>query len=176
MPITLKIDTGGFSAKIANYEKKAVKEIAKELNIFGFKSVNDAKRMAPVDEGHLVRSISFDPASEAKLKVSVVVAADYAAYVEFGTRTFAAAYVASLPANWQQYAATFKGKGGGSYNDFIFRLKEWVIRKGIATGDDVDNVAYLIAKKILRNGIRPHPFLYPSITKNLIELKKRFNA
>ncbi len=174
--ITLKIDTRKVDAKLSNAKKSIAPLMAKELNRFAINTVNDAKRLTPVDEGFLRNAISFNPASEGKLLTEVVVAANYAAYIEWGTKQFSAAYIATLPSDWQAYAATFKGKSGGSYADFILRITDWVKRKGIATGKDINQAAYLIAKKILRDGIPAKPFLYPSVIKNFAELKKRLNS
>lgn len=173
MPITINIESNAFTAKVKKFESDTIKKVADVLNGFAIKTVADAKRNCPIDEGFLARSISANNATPAKLDVSIVVAANYAPFIEFGTRRFAAQYVASLPPLWQQYAASFKGKAGGSYNDFILRITDWVKRKGIAKGDDIDQIAYLIARKILREGIRPQPFLFPAVQKNLIELKTR---
>ncbi len=166
--ITIKIDTKGVEAKLDKAKKDIGVNMSNELNRWALLTQADAKRLTPVDEGHLRNSIGVNRAEPNNLKASVIVAANYAAYIEFGTRSFAAAYVASLPSNWQQYAATFRGKTGATYNDFIFRLMGWMKRKGID-----ENAAYVIARKILRNGIRPQPFLFPAVQKNLLELEKR---
>lgn len=168
--ITININSKGLEAKLEKAKKELAVTMSNELTRFSVLTERDAKNLAPVDEGFLRRSIQSVPSTPQTLKTSVVVAANYAAYIEFGTKSFAAAYVATLPANWQQYAATFKG-GGGSYSDFILRLMGWMKRKGID-----ENAAYLIARKILRTGIRPQPFLFPAVQKNVIELKKRLNA
>jgi len=94
---------------------------------------------------------------------AVVAAQKYAAYIEFGTRKFAAEYVASLPNEWQAYAATFKSRGGGgTARDFWKSIQAWGNRKGLEPSH-----IYFTYKKILRDGIRPKPFLYPSVNKNL---------
>lgn len=166
--ITIKVDTKGLEAKLEKAKNEIPKTMAKELNIWAYGTVNDAKRLCPVDEGFLRNSISPVLATPTELKSSVVVAANYGAFIEFGTRSFSAAYVSSLPQDWQQYAASFKGKTGGSYNDFIVRLVGWMKRKSIDP-----KAAYLIAKKILRFGIRPRPFVFPAVQKNTLELKNR---
>lgn len=193
MPLTISIE-GDISKSLAGINKKVHGIIDNELNSFGLDTVAMAKSLCPVDEGFLRNSITFD---KFPLAVEIIVAADYAAFVEFGTRRFAAAYVASLPATWQQYAASFKGRGGGDFKDFLLRITEWVHRKGLGSGfvgkiglagsystktrkriggksaqaNEDRQVAYIIALSILRNGIRPHPFLYPSITANTIKLQ-----
>ena len=175
--------TGDFEGKLNNLEEKVKKIVDDELNAFGLETVSMAKTLAPVDEGFLRNSITFE---KQPLSVEIVVAANYAAYLEFGTRGFAAAYVSSLPPDWQAFAAQFKGKGGGDYYDFLNNILDWVMRKGIAnrysvktkkaikiklgSGSEDENrlaeVAYAIALSILRKGIKPHPFLYPAIEKN----------
>ena len=184
-----KFEIKGADAAIKRTEelvKKARANAQDALNAFGLNVERDAKRLAPGDEGHLRGSINYKPGN---LSVTVTVGVNYAAYLEFGTRKFAAKYVATLPADWQSYAATFKGKGTGSMDEFIQNIMEWVRRKGIGadiTGsgnvsssrsslDKQQQAAYWIALNILQNGIRPHPFLYPAIyqTGHLKELKKK---
>lgn len=168
MGITVTINTKGVEAKLNKAEKDVSNLMMGELNRFGLLTEGDARRNAPMDEGFLKGKIQHQPATLQNLKVTITVACNYASYLEFGTRSFAAAYVASLPANWQAYAATFKGAAGGSYDDFILRLMGWMRRKGIN-----EKAAYPIAKKILRYGIRPRPYLFPSVRKNEEILKQR---
>lgn len=154
--------------------------INRELNSFGLNTVNDAKRFAPADEGTLRGKIFY---KKEDLKVTVTVGVNYAAYLEFGTRKFAAAYVSSLPADWQTFAAKFKGPGGGTFEELVMRITEWVKRKGIGHTFNVathrrDRIgkqtaavtdyatAYEIAHYIMIVGIRPHPYLYPAYDKN----------
>ena len=96
-----------------------------------------------------------------KLTASVVVSANYAAYIEFGTRKFAAEYVGSLPSEWDKMAGQSKGSAGGSFHDLLVAIRQWCKDRGI------DNkLAYPIARKIVIKGIRPQPYLYPAVTKN----------
>ena len=191
-----KLDiTGDIKGIIKEKTKRLLQEVEDAVNDFGQDTVNDAKRLAPVNEGFLRNAISYVPVKSGSslIEVEIVVAADYAAYVEFGTRKFAAQYVATLPSEWQTFAAQFKGPGGGSFDEFVMRLTRWVLKKGIGKTQNVttrktDRVgkqsakttaeadAYAIALYIMRNGIRPHPFLYPAVTKNKIELFKRIKA
>lgn len=162
----------------------------KELDSFGLNTVNDAKRLAPDDEGILKGSISY---KKDNLRVTITVGVNYAAFLEFGTRKFAAAYVSSLPPDWQTFAATFKGKGGGSFEELVMRITEWVKRKGIGKTFNVathrrDKIgkqtaavtdyatAYEIAHYILITGIRPQPFLFPAYEKNRIVLVANLKA
>ncbi len=166
---------------------KFEEDITDELAAFGADVARDAKQLAPVDEGFLRNSIGFDAKT---LSVEIFANCDYAAYLEFGTRKFAARYVATLPQDWQTFAAQYKGpSGSGDIWEFLLRLTQWVHRKGIAgtystktqkrTGakagrfnEDFD-AAFGIALYILRNGIRPHPFMFPAVEKNRPKLLER---
>lgn len=132
-----------------------------------------AKTLAPKDMGLLAGSISADLSRP--LDKRVTVNANYGPFVEFGTGKYAAAYVATLPATWREYAARFKGKTGGGLDAMFLAILEWVKRKGIIgltksgsrrKGKKADaeayDVAYVITIAILRNGIHPHPFLFPA--------------
>lgn len=162
----------------ANIEK----DVVNELKAFGMATVQDAIRLAPTDEGHLRSSITYTLTKNGNnWDVEIVVATNYAAYLEFGTRKFAAAYVSSLPPDWQSFAAQFKGgTPGGSIEEMLQRITAWVMRKGFAayqtkSGNNSksknsiqaqESAAYIIALRILQNGVRAHPFLYPAVMRN----------
>lgn len=177
--------------EIRNVPKNAAKQIEAQLRGFGEDVVREAKTLAPVDEGHLKSSISYKlTGANSMWTVEIVVATDYAAYLEFGTRKYAQRYVSTLPKDWQTYAATFKGKSGsGSMEQMVDRIMAWVKRKGFAAErtrggnasrskrsvDKQENVAYIIALRILQNGIRAHPFLFPAVRDNKPLLIKALN-
>ena len=150
----------------------------------------EAKELAPVDEGALRRSIFFKLGVNG---VTIGASADYAGYIEFGTRKFAAAYVSTLPPEWQQFAASLKGKGTGTFEQFVESLVRWVKMKGIGatynvgtrrrnrvggkTAKEMDyDTAYAIARHILIHGIRPQPFMYPAVNNNLPQLYKELGV
>jgi hypothetical protein len=192
-----KIELKGMDEVLKQLDVGIMKqEIKLELEAFGEDVERDAKLLAPVDENYLKGAI-YHKATEINTMIGMEVGckADYAAYMEFGTRKFAAAYVATLPPDWQAFAAQYKGKGsGGSFNDFVMAIMAWVERKGIgslktksgnksksaASYEAMQQAAYWIALNIIQNGVKPHPFLYPAVTKNtkpLIDrLRKLFNA
>jgi hypothetical protein len=199
---------GGFTFKVEGFEqaKKRLdpanlkKEINAVLKAFGENVARDAKQLVPVDEGFLKGQINSNPTD---LNVEIVVNADYAAYVEFGTRGFAEKYVATLPTEWKEFAAKYKGPGGGSFDELVMRIFEWVKRKGIkpqpkqAVQEDnyrngrlINNnrkpkkvskeegqqqLAYAIAVKIVREGVKPKPFLYPAYEKHRKQLLDDLN-
>lgn len=162
--ISLKIT--GVEAAIKRLEakqKSIEQDIQDELNAWALETVTLAKQLAPVHEGQLRQSIN--PLFENN-KASITVNTFYAAYIEFGTRKFAASYISSLPAEWEQFAAQFKG-GGGSFIELVKNITEWVRLKGID-----QKAAYPIALKILRDGIKPQPYLYPAVQQTTPDLIK----
>lgn len=187
--ITIKLK--GFDKTIKDVQKLATdtnKNAKTALVSFGKNVETQAKRDAPADEGKLKASINsvFDNKT---FTVKITVATDYAAYQEFGTRKFAAAYVGTLPQEWRTYAATFKGKTGGSMDEFIQSIMAWVKRKGIGADmtksgnvsssasslEKQQQAAYWIAINILQNGIKPKKFLYEAVKDNLPKLQSDFN-
>lgn len=162
--------------------KKFGQDIADELNEFADGVFRDANQLAPVDEAALKAAIYAERVKDINnLFVEVGCHINYAAYMEFGTRKYAAQYVATLPADWQTFATRYKGPGGGSFAEFIIAITAWVKRKGFAaqvtkSGNKSKSkssqlaeqqAAYVIARSILRNGVKPHPFLFPAVEKNL---------
>lgn len=201
-----KIDIKGDIDGIFKEQTRKIKDqVQNELNKFGLSTVNDAKRLAPVYESQLRQHITFVPrVKDSLIEVDIIAATNYAAYVEYGTGPMAAKYVATLPKDWQAFAKRYKGKGGGSYDEFLMRIFNWVKKKKLTLnpkqyeqGDSytktgklrkprkrkkVDKekgqqqLAYLIAKKIMREGIKPQPFLFPAISTNRIKLIKNLKA
>ncbi|CAB4148512.1 Bacteriophage HK97-gp10, putative tail-component [uncultured Caudovirales phage] len=191
----MELQVKGLDTLIKKFDKLAKDakvEVQAELNAWADATSTNAKSLVSAnssDEGALLRSISplYGDGT-----ASVVASAKYAAYIEFGTRKYAAAYVSTLPADWQAYAATFKGKAGGDYYDFLNAILDWVQRKGItarysvktkkrlrnskADDERLVEAAQAIALSILRNGIQAKPFLYPSVNKTLPTLKKKLRA
>lgn len=184
---------------------KAEAETRVALLDFASNVTKDAKTSAPANEGYLRNSIH---SSIVGMVSKVTVTANYAAYLEFGTRKFAAKYVATLPQDWQTYAALFKGSGGGTFDQFLQDLLQWVKAKGLRLnpkqfeqGDSFttsgtlrqnrkakkqtilegqQQLAYVIALKIMVEGIRAQPFLYPAVVKHtpklIDDIKKVFDV
>ena len=190
----LSIKLNGLDNLIATVEKtakRAESETKVALTKFAKNTETEAKRLAPANEARLRNSIN---GTVDGFTAKITVTADYAAYLEFGTRKFAARYVATLPQDWQSYAATFRGKGGGTFDQFIQDIMQWVRQKGIgglktksgrtseskSSLDAMQQAAYAIALNILQNGIRPQPFVYPAVTKNTpvleADIKKVFTV
>lgn len=155
----------GLDKALAKFDvKKYEQQIQQCFDKFGLRVELQAKQNVPVDEGRLKNSIFQEPS---RLSSTVGASVNYAAFVEFGTRSFAAEYVSSLPSDWQVYAAQARGAGFGSFTEFVSRLMGWCKRHGIS-----DKAAYPIALKILRNGSPAQPFLYPAFNKAKDQLLK----
>lgn len=167
----MNIEVKGLDATLKKFERLATQskgDIQAALNDFADRTASDAKRLAPADEGKLRQSIS---PVYGDLQGGVVANINNAAYLEFGTRKFAAQYVSTLPNDWQQVAERYKGGSGGTFVEMLKAIKDWCKRKGID-----DKAAYVIARKILIQGIAPRPYIYPSINKNIPQLKKDIQA
>jgi len=170
--ITVKADgIEAVMAKFKSYSVSAQIGINGALEEWANAVSRDAKllvRANSANNGALLNSIHPDHGNGF---ASVTASIKYAAYIEFGTRKFAASYVGSLPPDWSSYANTFKGKAGGSFKDMLLNIMQWCKDKGIDK-----KAAYPIARSILINGIRPRPFLYPSVNKNLPLLMQDIKA
>ena len=169
--IKLKIDGIDKTLKdISDKYKNLEPEIQASMDAFAYNVQAEAKSIVSSnssDTGKLANSIQIDTGEG--LAMSIYSSVEYAAYIEFGTRKYAEAYVATLPQEWSSFAATFKGKGnGGSFNDMIINLIKWAQ----STGKIDPKNAYALAKKILIQGIPARPFLRPAIENNLTLLKE----
>ena len=164
----IKIEAKGFDGlkkKFDTLSKEGKANVQSALNDWADSVSQDAIKLAPSDESNLRASIHPNYGNGF---ASVTATAKYAAYIEFGTRKFATAYVSSLPQDWATYAATFKGPSGGTFKEFVKSLMAW----GERTGKLDPKYAYVAALKILRDGIKQQPFLYPSVNKNTPQLIK----
>lgn len=128
--------------------------------------------------GGLIGSQTTSPFNDGSfIGFEVLNTAPYAPFVEFGTGARA-----KVPADWADYAATFKGKSLGQGGDTFFQsIVKWVRAKGLSGRYSVktrrrlgkkdtkeredEAVAWPIYISILKNGSYPHPFLYPAYMK-----------
>jgi hypothetical protein len=170
--------------------KVAKQEVFEAYQDFAFATEIEAKQLAPTNDGKLRGSIKGAASIKGDLVIAgITVDVFYAAYVEFGTRKFAAAHVSKLPADWQAFAAQYKGKAGGTIDQLLMNLVQWVKSKGFAayttkSGNKSnsknsmqaqESAAYIIARSILINGIKAQPYLYPAVTNQMEKLKENLN-
>ena len=165
--------------------KNLIATINEELGKYANNIVSDAKQNIKANgtsnNGFLINSIGWT--QEKDLEIEVFAGMPYAPFIEFGTKGYAAKYVSSLPKEWQDFAKQFKGeKQGGTFDKMIDDLSQWVKERGIAGEYSVKTkkrkgnflkqaledrqTAYVLAKWILINGIKPKPYLYPAVVKN----------
>ncbi len=141
--------------------------------------VAEAKQSAPADLGQIRQGIGKNTVNgTGRMQVEVFANAPHSAYMEFGTGP-----LVDVPEDMTEMAAQFQGVSNGNFADFITALTDWVKRHGAAYGTaysikthkrvgnkqantDADTqAAWAIARFILKNGLKPHPFLYPAWLK-----------
>lgn len=121
--------TGNVSNGLDKITDQVKQIINDELYGFALETVSDAKQNVnsngTIDNGFLINSIASNVYPD-QLSVEIIVAAYYAAFIEFGTGQFAAAYVSALPIEIQEYAMTFfvNGKGRLPARPFLFPALE----------------------------------------------------
>ncbi len=134
--------------------------------------VLEAKQSAPADLGKIRQGIGKEQDGNT---VRIFCNAPEAIFQEFGTGP-----MVDVPARFSDVAMAGKNSGSGTWADFIIALTGWISRHGLlntysvkthrasfkASKDQNEQLAYAIAKKILRDGLKPQPFLYPALINN----------
>lgn len=130
-------------------------EMASVANDF----VNGAVAAAPVDQGLLKNSITFDRIGS--MNYRVVSAAEQSPYIEFGTRSRV-----KVPSGLQAYAAQFRQKTGRKgAKKAIF---DWCKRKGLP-----QDAWFPIFISIMTNGIEAKPFFFPQLPIAQVKLSSQ---
>lgn len=171
-------------AKLSTLPKRVQTELKTELKLSAEAIRRNAIKDAPADQGKLRNSIVVTTNSD--VSYSVVVQNNYAAYMEFGTKS-----KTKIPAELSAYAAQFRGKGAATGINPIDALEAWVRRKGIAGTYSVKSkrrlgskatkqqedrsVAFLIWRKIKKRGVTPHPFFFHNVFEEADKLSKRIS-
>lgn len=186
----LKMNVIGLDAylsKINQASKEIQAEVAGELQVAAFKFRDDSKRALAQNNtvgSSALLSRSINATSQNQFNWTVAAGVFYAPFIEFGTKGKTV-----IPAGFEDVAAQFKGYEGGKFPEFIESIKLWVKRKGIGvtynvktrrknrqTKDELDSIAYLIARSILRHGINPQPFFYKNVIPVRTQLEARVKA
>lgn len=170
--------------KLENLTNKLKNDIIDETNASALKIQSEAKKNAPANFGKLRGSIHLKENGGIDKKVYIV-GSDllYAPYVEFGTGGKVNTQ------GYDEFANTFRGKTGGTFQEMLKALVLWVKRKGLVgtysiktqrrTGSKKvqksqnDAAAYAIALSILKKGLRPQPYLIPAYETEISLLKDR---
>lgn len=105
--------TGDLNVRLDEITAEIKQELKQEMIFFGQDVVEMASNLAPVNFGVLRETIYSVPLEEPAIGVQILCLANYAAFLEFGSGLYAAAYVPSLPKELQEYAMTFYVDGSG---------------------------------------------------------------
>ena len=115
-----------------------------------------AKQDVPVDQGRLQSLITAKRVAE--MTSETVSAADYSAYIEWGTKSRV-----RVPADISAYAQQFRGVGSkGNAKEMIYA---WMNRVGIPADKQ-----WFVYISIVTKGIHPHPYFFiqrPFVQKQL---------
>lgn len=149
-------------AKLKDLPKEIEVQVNEELEDFCRRVVGKAITRAPKNIASLSNSIRYEPLNKG---FAIIAGVNYAAYVEFGTRSYV-----KIPEGLSLYAAQFKGTGTGDFKTFLKNIQAWCKKKGIE-----EKAAYPIAVSILRNGIKPQPFFFNSYFEELKVLEQNLN-
>lgn len=155
---------------------------------------------APADTSFLKGKIVVEPQTAGELRYEVISGSKYSAPMEFGTKTKFQP-IPGIDASEFKGQPT-----GGNFRQLVNRIAIWVGRKGIAgtfstgikrkkgggfeqgktsrrrLGSKLDQiaenyqVAYLIARSIVKNGVTPHPFFFkqfPIVRRDLFRNIRR---
>lgn len=151
-----------------NFSKEKQDNVDEIMKHGADKIRNIALRNVPVNEGFLKNSISVNRIKEG---YEVGVQSNYAAFVEFGTKS--GFHVDSEFAN---YAAQFKGQKGTG-GDMYQSILDWVRLKNIKFARTrterkqrqayltPEQTAFIIMNSILRKGIEAQPYLLPAFVQ-----------
>jgi hypothetical protein len=169
-------------ATIEGVEEKKIKEIELDIKDSVDQMVKLAKAASPINESRLRNSISAEKISP--LQYEFVAQTKYAAFMEFGTKT-----LVDIPPGAEEIAAEAQKIKGGTMAEFEANIRRWVKLKGLAgtysvktrrrTGSKAnrqredDSVVFLIMRKILKVGVKPHPFFFPAIRNEVPKLAKK---
>jgi HK97 gp10 family phage protein len=162
---TPKINIGKLLNQINSFGNDAKRMAVAITNSTADSIVADAKQRAPVNFGQLRLSIQNTTATIQLNRSLIFSNAPYSAYVEFGTGS-----KVKVPPGFEKLASEFKGKGGGSFDDFLDNIRDWCKKKGID-----EKLAYPIAVSILRTGIKPQPYFIPAYLVGVANYAKKLS-
>jgi HK97 gp10 family phage protein len=153
--------------QLRDVENELTEEIDIALEAGVIKIEGDAKKRAPIYLSGIRQSIQH--AKVGHLRWEVAANAYHAPYIEFGTRG-----KTIVPNDLQDIAKAVKARPKkGNFKGMVKAIHEWGLKKGyIEKGKGSKNHAYLIARKIMKDGIRPQPFLYPAFLSNARQIVK----
>lgn len=158
--------------KLNSYPNRLAVQIKGELKTAAEEVATLSRKDAPYGIGGKLRQ-SIVVTDTGKLSNTVSVNADYAAFMEWGTKGKTV-----VPGEISAYAAQFKGaKAGSGAVTLQAAIEAWVKRKGIGGKTTksgkvsrsksslaaMKSAAFLIARSIYKNGVTPHPFFFKNV-------------
>lgn len=183
----------GITAKVKGTQKliadlRAISSEADKLSnaivgVAADKITTKQKQAAPADLGKIKQNLGNVRLEQSLY--SIFSNAPESPYQEFGTGP-----QTNVPAQWADVAAQFKGKSTGTWQEFIIALTDWVKRHGgaygstysvktrrrtgnkIANNDADTQAAWLIARAILRRGLKPQPFFFNAVETGFKDMEK----
>lgn len=181
----VSVDMGGVSEKLRGIPQIVVKEVSAVMENTAKEFVARAKRDAPVDTGFLKGQIGYLKLDT--LSFQVISGAFQAGFIEFGTKR----NYRAIP-GFEAEAASIKGIKGGTAEEMLENIKQWVKRKGIrfeSAGTyksgakagrnrqlSLEDTAYIIYHFILLNGIKPQPYFFKQVEPARKQLQADLNA
>ena len=153
----------GLDKLLSNLDKMPdeVREIVHDQTFINAQQIEtNAKRLAPRDTSFMRNMIRVANTTKDKNRIeySVVSPVKYSAYVEFGTGGRA-----SVPAELQSQARKIQAQAKkGNFEEGLDNIKEWCRSHGIE-----ESAAWPIFMSILKKGLKPRPFLYPSLIRQI---------
>lgn len=140
-----------------NAKRKAIRRANDEiLRSVEYDSKRNLATNNSIARGEMINSISRD-------KTTVGVRAEYAGFVEFGTKG-----KVRIPAGLQYIVNSIRVRKR-RFSEFLEDLEEWAKSKGIFTGK---GQVYKIAINLLEEGQTAKPFFFPAVFKNKIKWVK----
>lgn len=143
-------------------EAKVTQIISDEMEAAAYDVQGEAMNRAPVDTGITRAGISVEGKD---LRWIVYTVAEYAGYQEFGTKT-----LVDVPPEMKEQADKFRS-GKGDYKEFKKQIAAWMNRKGIPK-----EAIFPIMAKIMKIGVKPHPFMYPAFKNKTKDIGKNIDA
>lgn len=138
-----------------------LRDVDREAKASAMTIVRDAKTNAPASHGALKRAINWRKIGDMQYEITVDV--DYAAYVEFGTRSNV-----QIPQGWEQVAEQARGTGRIGNMTARDAIYEWARRKGID-----EQYWWSIYLRIMTDGLKPQPYLVPAFENGMPEFIER---
>ena len=173
----LKINVTGLSQLIAQVEKLP-KDIQEEVSgeiIDSVMRINGhQRRLAPKDQGGLVRGIGYDrKQTQTHAIFNLFSNSEHSGYMEFGTK-----YRARVPAALTSIANEMRGPGISSTLKAKQAIYAWCKRTGIEK-----RAWYPIFVAIMAVGVKPHPFFFqpffdesPKLLQRIRDILSRYSA